>query len=232
MGKRMLALRQTALGLLVWGAVLSGLSCGGDSNEPSTTGTLRIMVTTSGPFPDSDGYAVMVHTGCTGYTQCEWSYEVEPTDTVEVADLTPGDYMVELIGPIAPNCAVGGQYQRTLEIHAGVQTTEAFSVSCVTPSTFSTLFIRTVTMGPGNDPDGYTVRVDDGDWQAIGGSATVTVPGLAPGVHSVLLGGLASNCILEAYDQNPPPNPKYVTIDAYPEAWVDFMVWCTHSQPY
>jgi hypothetical protein len=223
MGKRRLVLRQTGLNLLVWCTVLSGLSCGGDSNEPSTTPTLRITVTTSGSFLDADGYEIsMDRTGCSA-SPCVWLYQVEATGAVQIADLTPGYYNLQLVG-LAPNCVVEGGDRRTLEVPAGVVTRVAFTVSCVTPAHFSTLVIGTVSVGAGSDPDGYTVRVDHGDWQAIGIGETLTVPSLAPGVHSVFLGGLASHCDVIFGD-----NPLNVTIDAYPMVTASFTVYCGHN---
>jgi hypothetical protein len=152
-------------------------------------------------------------------------YTVPATGSVEF-DLTPGDYTLQLIG-VAPHCVVEDGDQRTITITAGVLTPVAFTVSCVTQ-----LSVYTTTQGPGDDPDGYTVRIDDGDWQAIGIDAALTVPGLAAGVHSVLLGGLASNCQIESWVY-PPQNPQNVTIDAdHPTVAASFMVWCTHSEPY
>lgn len=215
MSWRRLILRQSGMNLLVCGAMLSGLSCGGDSSAPSsTTGTLRVTTTTPGSVPDADGYIFSI--GDIGL------YTVPANGTLDIADLPPGSHTVQLIG-LAPHCVVDHGDRRILEVPAGVVTPVAFTVSCVTQ-----LFIYTTTLGPGADPDGYTVRVDDGDWQALapGVQATLTVPGLALGVHSVLLGGLASNCSIDWGGAN----PQNVTIDAdHPTVSASWMLWCTHT---
>jgi hypothetical protein len=231
MSWRRLILRSAGLILLAWGGVLSGISCGGDTVGPPTTPIVRVKVTTSGSFLPEGSYQVsFVGTS-------SWSYPVEKTGTIEIADLLPGEYTVYLQARhgilwrgLPPNCVVeGAGWGSTITITAGEVTTVAITVSCITPSTYSTLVIGTTTLGPGYDPDGYAVRIDDGDWQAL--HERLVVPGLAPGVHSVLLGGLASHCQVQSYAVDPPENPQYVTIDAYPEVGAYFMVWCTHRLP-
>jgi hypothetical protein len=222
MGNQGLVLGQTGLNLLVSCALFSGLSCGGDTTEPSTTGTLRITVTTSGPIPDADGYIFSI--GGIGL------YTLQSNGTIDITDLPPGSLTVQLIG-LAHHCVVEDGDRRILDVPVGVVTPVAFTVSCVTQ-----LNIQTTSLGPGNpDPDGYTVRIDDADWPVSispNSTATLTVPGLALGVHSVFLGGLASNCQLQAWD-GPPQNPQYVTIDAdHPIVAANFMVWCSRSEPY
>lgn len=226
-------LRQTGLNLFVWGTVLSGLSCGGgDPVAPPTTPSVRVIITTSGSFlPES--YQVRL------VTSTDFWYPVATTDTVEITDLTPGEYQVYLYAirydePVnmPPNCTVeGAGWGSTVTIIEGESRTVEITVSCVTPSAFSTLHVSTTTMGPGSDPDGYTVQVDDGEPQAMVAGG-LTVPGLSPGVHAVFLGGLANNCHLESWATPDPPNPQYVTIDAYPDVGVSFMLWCGHSWPY
>jgi hypothetical protein len=117
---------------------------------------------------------------------------------------------------------VEGGDSRTLEVPAGEVQRIGYSVSCVTPDHFSTLVIGTTSVGPGNDPDGYTVRIDDGQSQPLGIGEGLTVPGLPPGVHSVFLGGLASNCSVYG------DNPKSVTISAAYTVTAYFVVYCTH----
>jgi hypothetical protein len=214
MEKRNLGIRRRGLSLLVWGAVVSGLSCG-DSNEPSTTGRLRITVATTGEFLDPDGYVFSLDG--IGFDP---PYTLQGTGIIEIPNIVPGYHTVQLIG-LAINCVVADGDQRTLEIPAGELSRAAFAVSCVMPSTFSTLQIRTTTVGPGTDPDGYTVRVDEGDWQAIGLNGSLAVPGLSPGVHIVFLGGLAPNCEIPWS-----PNPQSVTIDASIFVNGDFTVYC------
>src|SRR5687767_7956340 len=65
----------------------------------------------------------------------------------------------------------------------------------------ATLEITTTTAGVEPDPDGYLVQVDAGEPQAIGTGATVQIPDVAAGDHSILLAGVAPNCTVE--EENP-----------------------------
>lgn len=50
------------------------------------------------------------------------------------------------------------------------------------------------TGGTNPDADGYSLTLDGGPAQGVGATDTVLYPGLSPGQHTLLLGGLASNC--------------------------------------
>jgi hypothetical protein len=56
--------------------------------------------------------------------------------------------------------------------------------------------ITTTTSGQ-RDPDGYTIRIDDGDAVPIGTDTTVTLPAFTIGLHQVALGGLAPGCTVQ-----------------------------------
>ena len=220
MGPRSLVLRQTGRNLLVCCALLTGLSCGGGSTDPFAPGAVRITVTTTGSFPDPDGYEFSVDG--IGFDP---PYRVVGTGAVQITDITPGYHTVQLAG-LEINCVVDGGDSRTFEVPAGEVIRIPFAVTCVTPEHFSTLVIGTVSVGPGSDPDGYTVQIDDGDPQALGIGETETVPGLAPGVHSVLLAGLASHCDVIFGD-----NPQNVFIGAAFMVTASFTVYCNHNPP-
>lgn len=53
--------------------------------------------------------------------------------------------------------------------------------------------ITTTTSGQ-PDPDGYTVRIDNGNPVPIGDDTTETLPAFTIGLHQVDLGGLAPGC--------------------------------------
>jgi Tol biopolymer transport system component len=102
----------------------------------------------------------------------------------------------------------------------------AAAVSCgdgegitVPPST-GTLEITTITNGTEIDSDGYTIQVDGGTEQAVAVSDELTIPEVAPGSHSVLLGGLAANCTVAD------ANPQSVAVTAGDTATVAFAVTC------
>jgi hypothetical protein len=56
--------------------------------------------------------------------------------------------------------------------------------------------ITTITSGQ-PDPDGYTMRIDDGNPVPIGADTTVTLPAFTLGLHQVDLGGLATGCSVQ-----------------------------------
>ena len=56
--------------------------------------------------------------------------------------------------------------------------------------------ITTTTSGQ-PDPDGYTIRIDDGNPVPIGADTTVTLPAFTIGLHVVDLGGLAPGCSVQ-----------------------------------
>jgi hypothetical protein len=56
--------------------------------------------------------------------------------------------------------------------------------------------ITTTTSGQ-PDPDGYTVRIDDGNAVPIGTDTTVTLPAFTMGLHRVDLGGVATGCSVQ-----------------------------------
>jgi hypothetical protein len=90
----------------------------------------------------------------------------------------------------------------------------------VGPSDAGTLEVTTTTTGVEPDPDGYMVQVDTGEPRAIGTGATLQVPNVAAGNHTVLLAGLASNCTVEG------ENPRTVTLAAGQTAAVNLVVAC------
>src|SRR6476659_2437331 len=59
-----------------------------------------------------------------------------------------------------------------------------------------TLKIATVTAGGLVDTDGDTLRVDGGSPQPIGVTDTLTLSDVAPGDHTLLLGGVADRCVV------------------------------------
>jgi alpha-tubulin suppressor-like RCC1 family protein len=90
----------------------------------------------------------------------------------------------------------------------------------VGPST-GTLVVQTVTTGTPEDPDGYTVSVDNGAVQAIGNNASLEIDGLTEGAHSALLAGLSQECAVIG------ENPRSVNITAGSTAEISFSISCS-----
>lgn len=74
--------------------------------------------------------------------------------------------------------------------------------------TNGSLDIVTTTAGDAPDPDGYTVQVDDAQPRPIGPSGRLQSGAIAPGDHTVTLGGIASNCDVVG------TNPRTVNVTA------------------
>lgn len=81
------------------------------------------------------------------------------------------------------------------------------------------LEVMTVTTGLGVDPDGYLIRVDQTDEEAIGMNATLGLT-LASGEHQVELDGVASNCSVAGN------NPRPVTVTANQTVAASFQITC------
>src|ERR1044071_916267 len=71
------------------------------------------------------------------------------------------------------------------------------------------------------DPDGYTIRIDDGNPVPIGTDTTVTLPAFTIGLHQVALGGLPAGCSVQGEASRTVPVTQTDT------ARVTFAVDCT-----
>jgi len=83
-----------------------------------------------------------------------------------------------------------------------------------------TLEIATVTAGGLVDTDGYTLRVDGGSPQPIGVTDTLTLSDVAPGDHTLLLGGVADRCVVAG------SNPRTLPLSAAQTVAATFQVGC------
>ena len=193
----------------------AALACGGESLDVPTTGSVQVTAATSGADPDIDGYVVTVDGGDRG--------PLGVSGTLTVEGLAPGDHLVGLSG-VAGNCQVQGDNPRTSSVTAGATATAAFVITCTAlPANTGTLQITTVTSGPNPDLDGYTVAVDGGATQSIGGSATLPVSGIAAGTHTVTLAGVAPNCVLAG------DNTITVTVTSGQTVTAVFSITCAAS---
>jgi probable HAF family extracellular repeat protein len=105
-----------------------------------------------------------------------------------------------------------------LALPAGVVACTEDNLSVITPST---LEVTAVTLGVDRDLDGYTVQLDTRPAQVLGLVETFRDLRVAPGTHRVLLGGLASNCVVEG------ENPRTLTIGPGELVRVTFEVTCS-----
>jgi Tol biopolymer transport system component len=197
MGERTLrvVLRQAGLALLVTGAALAGLSCGGDITTPPTTGSLVITTSTSGPEPDADGYAVKIDEGA--------ETAIATSGTLRRDNIESGNHSVRLTG-MAANCTVAGENPRSVSVPARETVTVTFDLTCSAAT--GSLEITTTTTGSSLDVDGYMLSLDGGASQPIAIHATLTLGSLAVGSHSVVLSGIVRNCHLDG------DNPRTVAV--------------------
>jgi len=92
------------------------------------------------------------------------------------------------------------------------------------PPTAAILEITTSTSGTEQDADGYTVQIDAEAPQAIAAAATLEIPGVTPGNHTVLLGGVAANCTVSG------DNPRAISVTAGETATISFAVTCAPTR--
>src|SRR4051812_36361346 len=207
--------RVAGLGLLLAGAALTGLGCGGgDIMPPSTNGSLTITTSTTGPESDPDGYAVTVDGGT--------ETAIPASGTLQRDDVKPGDHSIRLSG-MAANCTIAGENPRSISLPAGETVTVGFELTCA--ATTGSLQIAAATSGPSPDADGYTITLDGAERGALVASGAVTLNGLPPGTHSVGLSGIAGNCQVQG------DKPRSIAIVAGASATAAFDVGCAAPPP-
>ena len=208
------------------GGVANNCTVGGQNPRPATilagdtttanfnvectteTGTLEVIVSTSGVNQDSDGYTVVIDGA--------QSQNVTANDTATFAGLTAGSHSVSLEG-IAPNCSVGGLNPASINVALGSTAQASFDVNCTSTQQIT---VTTQTTGTQLDPDGYTVSLDGGAAKSIDVNGTWTFPDVAVGQHTLELGDLAENCTVQG------DNPRTVDVSAGVDALTMFDVVC------
>lgn len=86
-----------------------------------TTGAIEVKVSTSGPFPDSDGYTVDL--------DGEETRAVDPDDTVTFTGVAEGRHVITL-RDIASNCDVEDDNPVEIDVTAGETATVEFDLDC------------------------------------------------------------------------------------------------------
>ncbi len=181
----------------------------------ATTGRLRITSTTTGPSPDTDGYAITID-GAAGGT-------LAANDETTIGGLTPGEHTAG-IGGVSGNCQVEGDNPRSLSITAGSTAEAAFTILCLTPPpSAGAIRITTVTNGSGVDENGYAFGIDGGGTQPIGMNETISVSSLGAGPHLVWLSEMAGHCTLSG------ENPRRVVVPDGGTVAVTFTLTCQAS---
>jgi hypothetical protein len=180
------------------------------------SGTLTITTTTGGSDQDADGYSVSLDGGS--------SQPIGINTTLTLPNLSSSSHQLELLG-VALNCTLAGANPRSVTVSAGQTATVNFSVTCRAPTPGGgTLEITTTTGGTDPDPDGYTVRVDDGTPQPIGPVATLAIANVSAAEHRVRLLDIADNCTV-------PSNPIRVVVPSGGVGRAAFAITCTPLAP-
>lgn len=174
----------------------------------ANTGTIEITTATTGESVDTDGYLATLD-GDPGRP-------IDSDGTITFTTVSSGSHTVRLTA-IAANCTAG-ENPRTVVV-AGEAVEVHFDVVCGPPT--GSILISTATGGIRPDADGYEVSVDGGAAQEIGPNASLAVPGLPLGEHTVQLSGVASNCAVGGQ------NPRTVTVTNGGSAPAAFQVGCT-----
>jgi len=167
--------------------VAFGVSC-------VATGALRVSTATSGFDLDPNGYVVrVVRTNPVDSA----STAVPDNGAATIAGLSPGDYVVQLLG-VAPNCAVSGANPRVVVIPSGGVAAVDFAVSCMA---YGGLVVTLSTTGVDLDPDGYEVTATGPVTvnAHVLADGSVPFPQLPPGDYAVSLTDVSMNCTV-----NPP----------------------------
>ena len=175
-------------------------------------GDLLVSSVTTGEDLDPDGFQILVD----GAPQQSIGINASRTLT----GLSVGPHQVGLDG-VASNCSMSGTNPRTVNVLAAADATVTFNVSCAARA--GSIRVATNTAGEDPDPDGYTLRVDDGPPQSIGTSASTVLSGLSVGPHTVSLEGVAGNCSVTG------ENPRAVEVTFGQQADVEFAITCSSS---
>jgi hypothetical protein len=172
-----------------WVLIAAGLSpaCGGADNltEP-VTGTLEITSSIVGSPTDAGGFTLQV--------DARPAQPIAVGETFRLPDLPPGSHTIEMRG-LAPRCSVEGMNPRTVTISPGQTTTVSVSIVCT--AAVGSIRVTSTTTGSSPDSDGYTVTVDGVERGPLQLNSEATYEDLAPGAHTVALGDLASNCVVD-----------------------------------
>jgi hypothetical protein len=205
-----------ALGFLAIAPAALWLGCGGGADVAvgPELGTLEITTATSGPEPDADGYTVSLD-GATPEA-------IGTNATARHADLAVGSHTVALSG-LAQNCTATGGATLAVNVTANTVAPAAFAIACA-PTT-GTIQVTIASTGAPADPDGYQLLLDGAANQAVATSATLTLPTIAPGAHTVGLGSVADNCQVQG------DNPLSVTVVAGQTVTVSLSVTCAAPPP-
>lgn len=199
--------------LLLWAVPVTWLGCGGGGTDVVLP-SLSVTTTTEGVELDADGYSLLIDGGA--------NQPIGSSATLVVERLDEGQHTIELAG-LASNCSAQGENPRTLTIRSGATASTAFTIRCT--ATSGSIEVSTASTGEGSDPDGFALLLDGGDRGTLGVNAAMALSGIAPGSHTVGLGGIAANCQVAG------ENPRSVEVTAGESSVAQFSLTCSAPEP-
>ncbi|HZN98659.1 MAG TPA: Ig-like domain-containing protein, partial [Gemmatimonadales bacterium] len=188
------------------------------SSLPPGTGSIQVVVSTSGPDPDPDGYVATLDGVGPGIP-------VPTTGSATFPGVVVGSHTVALSG-LASNCTASGAGSATTNVSSGAASEVSFTVTCTAlPPTVGAIRISTSTTGSDLDADGYQFAIDGGAAQSIAANGQVRVNQVSVGAHTVVLSGIADNCSVTSGAS------QTVSIAAGQTADVAFSIECSATRP-
>ena len=189
------------------------LGCMGEAIVAPAVGNILVITATQGTDRDAE-YTIRVDTG--------ESRHIAAGASLTLSELTPEDHTVEL-ADVAPNCSIGGENPRVVEVQPDQTAEVTFSVTCT--STTGIIVLRSFTSGAFPDPDGYTVTVNGSRHDSLQAQDASHIERLVPASYLVEIGGIAANCRLAD------GSSRMVPVSAGGTAVVDFAVDCSSPPP-
>ena len=138
-----------------------------------------------------------------------------------VVTVESGRHTVRLDG-IADNCTPLESLAQAVAVTAGDTSEVRFRIEC--RAVTGSLLVRSLTDGLDLD-FAIGVSVDGGETRTFSSNGQLLIPGLAGGLHSVVLAGLNANCVADGSDSLTVAVP--VGRLTHDTAYADFRVVCT-----
>ncbi len=188
--------------------VVYTISC---AAPPPGAGSLRITTVTTGPDPDRNGYTFAIDGGV--------SQPIGVSATATITNIAAGTHTVTL-ADMAGNCTVQQSSTRSITVAAGATAEVTFQIACT--ATTGSIRVSVATSGSPVDPDGYVAQLDGAEpGLSVGTSGNVSFTGVPAGSHTVVLSGLAANCVVAGGAS------QTTTVTASATAELSFSVSCT-----
>jgi Tol biopolymer transport system component len=192
----------------IWVAAL--VACGGNEALTAPTGSLQVTITTTGE-PGTATYSLTLDGG----TPSDVGINGMVNFTVDA-----GTHAIRLDG-LPGTCSLSGDNPQTVTVTADAVTNVSFAVTCLPP--VGTVEVRVTTSGPG--PSSYDLLLDGATQDSVQSTASVSLPNVAAGPHTVGLSGLPPNCQVQE------PNPQSVTVAASTTVAAVFSITCAAPPP-